>query len=31
MTFASLAARLLLERWHDGESFDQALFAFGRV
>jgi glycine/D-amino acid oxidase-like deaminating enzyme len=31
MTFASLAARLLLERWHDGESSDQALFAFSRL
>jgi glycine/D-amino acid oxidase-like deaminating enzyme len=30
LTFANLAARLLLERWHDGESSDQALFAFGR-
>jgi glycine/D-amino acid oxidase-like deaminating enzyme len=31
MTFAFLAARLLLERWHGEQSGDHALFEFGRV
>ena len=31
MTFGSLAARLLLERWQDRVSDDHALFEFGRM
>jgi glycine/D-amino acid oxidase-like deaminating enzyme len=31
MTFAFLAARLLLERWHGAVSPDHALFEFGRL
>lgn len=31
MTFAFLAARLLLERWHGADSPDHALFDFGRL
>lgn len=31
MTFGALAARLLLERWHEGQSGDDRLFAFGRL
>jgi glycine/D-amino acid oxidase-like deaminating enzyme len=31
MTFGSLAARLLLDRWKDGRSRDHTLFAFDRL
>lgn len=31
MTFGSLAARLLLDRWHDSRSRDHDLFTFGRL
>jgi glycine/D-amino acid oxidase-like deaminating enzyme len=31
MTFGFLAARLLLEQWHDGKTRDHSLFAFDRM